>query len=52
MNVIVSNKQKNVLDNANIDAIKDLNGLFNVDELINFCNELRQKNQILFKNMI
>ena len=35
MNVIVSNKQKNVLDNANIDAIKDLNGLFNVDELIN-----------------
>lgn len=35
MNVIVSNKQKNLLDNANIDAIKDLNGLFNVDELIN-----------------
>lgn len=35
MNVIVSNKQKSVLDNANIDAIKDLNGLFNVDELIN-----------------
>ena len=35
MNVIVSNKQKNILDNANIDAIKDLNGLFNVDELIN-----------------
>lgn len=35
MNVIVSNKQKNVLDNANIDAIKDLNGLFDIDELIN-----------------
>lgn len=35
MNVIVSNKQKNLLDNANIDAIKDLNGLFNVDDLIN-----------------
>lgn len=35
MNVIVSNKQKNVLDNANIDAIKDLNGLFNVEEIIN-----------------
>ena len=35
MNVIVSNKQKEILDNANIDAIKDLNGLFNVDDLIN-----------------
>lgn len=37
MNVIVSNKQKNVIDGANIDAIKDLNGLFEVDELINNC---------------
>lgn len=35
MNVIVSNKQKNVIDNANIDAIKDLNGLFNIDDLLN-----------------
>jgi len=35
MNVIVSNRQKEVLDNANIDAIKDLNGLFNVSDLIN-----------------
>lgn len=35
MNVIVSNKQKAVIDNANIDAIKDLNGLFNIDDLIN-----------------
>ena len=35
MNVIVSNKQKELLDNANIDAIKDLNGLFKVDDLIN-----------------
>lgn len=34
MNVIVSNKQKDIIDNANIDAIKDLNGLFNVDDLI------------------
>jgi len=39
MNVIVSNKQKQVLDNANIDAIKELNGLFKVDDLIiNFKN--------------
>ena len=35
MNVIVSNKQKGIIDNANIDAIKDLNGLFNVNDLIN-----------------
>lgn len=35
MNVIVSNRQKDIIDNANIDAIKDLNGLFNVDDLIN-----------------
>ena len=34
MNVIVSNKQKEIIDNANIDAIKDFNGLFNVDDLI------------------
>lgn len=35
MNVIVSNRQKDILDNANIDAIKDLNGLFSVDDLVN-----------------
>ena len=35
MNVVVSNKQKEIIDNANIDAIKDLNGLFNVNDLIN-----------------
>lgn len=35
MNVIVSNRQKEIIDNANIDAIKDLNGLFSVDDLIN-----------------
>lgn len=35
MNVIVSNRQKEIIDNANIDAIKDLNGLFNVADLIN-----------------
>ena len=35
MNVIVSNKQKSIIDNANIDAIKDLNGLFSVDDLVN-----------------
>lgn len=34
MNVIVANKQKEIIDNANIDAIKDFNGLFNVDDLI------------------
>ena len=35
VNVIVSNRQKEIIDNANIDAIKDLNGLFNVNDLIN-----------------
>ena len=35
MNVIVSNKQKEIIDNSNIDAIKDLNGLFSVDDLVN-----------------
>ena len=34
MNVIVANKQKQIIDNANIDAIKDFNGLFNVDDLV------------------
>ncbi len=34
MNVIVSNKQKDIIDNANIDVIKDLNGLFSIDDLI------------------
>ena len=34
MNVIVTNKQKTIIDNANIDAIKDFNGLFNIDDLI------------------
>ncbi len=35
MIVIVSNKQKDALDNANIDAIKEMNGQFTVDDLIN-----------------
>ena len=35
MNVIVSNKLKDIINNANIDAIKDLNGLFSVEDLIN-----------------
>jgi len=36
MNVIVTNKQKNVLDNANIDVYKELNGFFKVEDLINY----------------
>ncbi len=35
MIVIVSYKQKELLDNANIDAIKELYGQFTVDDLIN-----------------
>ncbi len=47
MNVIVSNKQKNIIDNANIDAIKDLNGLFNVDDLISKFNNYYFSKMIL-----
>lgn len=36
MNVIVTNKQKNIIDNANIDVYKELNGFFKVDDLINY----------------
>lgn len=35
MNVIVANKQKNALDNANIETIKELTGLFEIDDVIN-----------------
>lgn len=44
MNVIVSNKQKNLFDNLNIEIIKDLNGQFDVDDLISgFKNFFFQK---------
>ena len=35
MNVIVSNTKKDILESLNIDIIKSVNGLFEVDELIN-----------------
>lgn len=44
MNVIVSNKKKQMLENLNIEIIKELNGEFEVDELIEtFRNFFFQK---------
>lgn len=44
MNVIVSNKRKDLLENLNIEIIKELNGEFNVDDLIaNFKNFFFQR---------
>lgn len=44
MNVIVSNKQKSLFENLNIEIIKDINGEFDVDDLINgFKNFFFQK---------
>ena len=34
MNVIVSNKQKNLLNSLDVDVIKSINGEFSADELI------------------
>ena len=34
MNVIVSNKNKNLLNSLDVDVIKSINGEFSVDELI------------------
>jgi len=35
MNVIVSNQRKEMLDSLNVDVIKNINGQFEVDEIIN-----------------
>lgn len=44
MNVIVSNKQKQLLENLNIEIIKELNGEFEIDDLIeNFKNFFFQR---------
>ena len=44
MNVIITNKQQALLQNLNIDIIKNLNGEFEVDEIIdNFKNFYYQR---------
>ncbi len=35
MNVIISNKYKDMLQDLNVDIIKHLNGVFNVDDIVN-----------------
>ena len=45
MNVIISNAKKEMLETLNIDVIKSINGLYEVDELINmfknfFCQRM------------
>ena len=44
MNVIISNANKQLLDNLNIEIIKDLNGQFDVDDIVsNFKNFFFQR---------
>lgn len=47
MNVIISNKQKAVLENLNIDIIKSMNGLFEVDELVDTFKNFFYQRMIL-----
>lgn len=47
MNVIVSNTKKEILESLNIDIIKSVNGLFEVDELINMFKNFYFQRMIL-----
>jgi hypothetical protein len=47
MNVIVSNVKKEELENLNIDIIKAVNGVFEVDELINMFKNFYYQRMIL-----
>lgn len=47
MNVIVSNTKKDILESLNIDIIKSVNGLFEVDELINMFKNFYYQRMIL-----
>lgn len=47
MNVIVSNKKKEMLESLNIDIIKSVNGIFEVDELINMFKNFYYQRMIL-----
>lgn len=47
MNVIVSNAKKEVLENLSIDIIKSVNGVFEVDELINMFKNFYYQRMIL-----
>ena len=47
MNVIVSNAKKEMLENLSIDIIKAVNGVFEVDELINMFKNFYYQRMIL-----
>ena len=47
MNVIVSNAKKEVLEGLSIDIIKSVNGVFEVDELINMFKNFYYQRMIL-----
>lgn len=47
MNVIVSNTKKEILENLNIDIIKSVNGVFEVDELISMFKNFYYQRMIL-----
>ena len=47
MNVIVSNKYQTMLENLGIDVIKNLNGEFDVDEIINTFKDFFYQRMIL-----
>lgn len=47
MNVIVSNLKKDVLENLNIDIIKSVNGVYEVDELISMFKNFYYQRMIL-----
>ena len=47
MNVIVSNAKKEILENLSIDIIKAVNGVFEVEELINMFKNFYYQRMIL-----
>lgn len=47
MNVIVANKYQMLLENLGIDIIKEINGVFDVDEIINTFNNFFYQRMIL-----
>lgn len=47
MNIIVTNKYKNLINSANIEILKELNGVFQVSELANSFNSIFYKKLII-----
>ena len=47
MNIIVTNKYKNLINSANIEILKELNGVFQVSEIANSFNSIFYKKLII-----